>query len=104
MNSITIQEIVEFLLHRKTSRKILFLGAKAGGFFDNDDLYRTVKGYSTETFDKLNSEQKFQLCYRILENFSERDRDSVLSQALSTKQFYRLEDDYLAGLIEANFF
>lgn len=104
MNPITLHEIVEFLLHRRANRKVLFLGAKAGGFFDNEDLYMKVKGYSTETFDELNSEQKFQLCYRILENFSERDRDSVLSQSLSTKQVYRLEDDYLAGLIKANFF
>src|SRR6266568_378190 len=100
MDSITLERIVELLLRRKTSTIVLFLGAKAGGFFENEDLYSRVKGYSAKTFDALDSELKFQSCYRILEeNFNERDRDSVLSWSLSAKKDYRVEDGYVAELI-----
>jgi hypothetical protein len=104
MDPITLQDIADFLWHRESSRTVLFLGAKAGGFFENEGFYTMMKVYSTETFDKLDSDEKFQRCYQILERFSERDRDSALSQSLSTSRRYRLEDDYLAELIKAGFF
>lgn len=105
MDSITLDDIAGFLLGKKTVRIILFLGSKAGGFFENEKLYSQVKGFSTETFDSLEREEKFQTCYRMLEeNFFERDRDSVLNQSLSTEQDSRLEDDYLAEMIKANIF
>jgi SIR2-like domain len=104
MAPITLQDIADFLMNKESSRKVLFLGAKAGGFFENEGLYAMMKLYSTETFDNLDSDQKFQRCYQVLERFSERDRDSALSQSLTTSRRYRLEDDYLAELIKSGFF
>ena len=105
MDSITIPEIADLLQKRGSKRLSLFLGAKAGAFYDNKDFYEQIQKYSTRpTFPNLSSEEKFQDCYWTLENFSERDRDSMLSLTLGTQLIYRREDDYLAELLKANLF
>lgn len=105
MEEITLKGIVDLMQSRRDQRFKLFLGAKAGIFFENEGLYDLIKQYSTVTFDTLESAEKFQTCYRILENnFSERDRDSVLSQSLGANANYRLEDDYLGAMIHVGLF
>src|SRR5712691_6444701 len=106
MDSIVLADVAEFLRRKGSHRRVLFLGSKAGIFFDNEILYDLVKGYSTETFGALNSVQKFQRCYRILEleRFSELERDLLLRRSLNISHNHRREDDYLAHLIRANFF
>src|SRR5690349_22589967 len=105
MDSITLQEIVASLESKESHRRILFLGSKAGIFFDNETLYENVKGYSVGTFQAFHREQKFQTCYHILEEkFTEVERHEMLSRFSGSTQTIRLEDSYLAKVIKAGYF
>ena len=112
MGQKTIQEIADVLRSRhKASNEnnkeplVLFLGARAGSFFGNQKLYEKFKGLTTNTFDKLDEQQKFQACYEILGAMrTELDRYGVLSQSLGEKHDYRPEDHYVAELFKANYF
>ncbi len=105
----TITEIAEFLERKKQAKEpiALLLGSRAGGLFNNQDLYSRLAGYNLSTTGTLSSIEQFKECYRILSDaprFSERDIYDIFKAALNSIPRYRREDDLLASLVLEGFF
>ncbi len=108
MDRTTVSEITRLIrLRRNASRPIvLFLGARAGGLFNNPIFYELIELLSKDPakFQKLGALEKFAECYRILAEQRENDIYGVLRKALEKKAERRREDEYLAQLVKERFF
>lgn len=104
---ITIAAIASLLKSMKGQKKspVLFLGARAGGLFHNEYLYKMLRDFSLRRFDDLSNTDKFAECYKIISDkrFSVADRYQILAGALSPL-WHREEDKALAALIKEGLF
>ncbi len=129
----TVADIARFLKDKKSQgqRVGLLVGTKAGALYDNDNLYETLKLYTSTANDisRLLKQQmqldkdslqllisyiqdlknfptpaRFKECYDIMsKHFSERGIHTILANALVSIH-YREADELLSGLIKAGFF
>src|SRR5437667_2172707 len=100
----TIEEIATNLRERRSQGKpsVIFLGARAGEFYGNDDFYQALKQYIPE-FHNLNGIKKFISCYEALSShYKEPGIHHILTTILENSK-YRQEDEFLAELIRMGF-
>lgn len=66
------------------TRTALFLGARTGKLFHNQQFYATLRQFGASSFDSLPPRAQFQECYRILERqaFNPHDLHLILLRAL----------------------
>ena len=84
---------------------VLFLGARAGGLFGNENFYQLMKDYSLVSFDDKTDREKFEECYKVLNDqiFDEKSVGKIFIMALRAL-YYREDDEHLVSLIEAGMF
>jgi hypothetical protein len=100
----TLEEIASALQERRSTRKYvtLFLGARAGEFFANEDFCQALKKHIPE-FDSLSEMEGFGRCYEVLgQRYSDTDRHEILINSLKERK-YRQEDEALVHLLQAGF-
>ncbi|MBA2284456.1 MAG: hypothetical protein H0W02_03135 [Ktedonobacteraceae bacterium] len=100
-----IATIVDMLKLRQEigGQTVLFLGARAGGLYENPLLYENLAKFSPHNFSKLSSLERFHESYYRLKEFPVDDRHLLLLHALKKRQ-REMAHSCLAELLKQRLF
>lgn len=101
---ITIEEIAKSLREYRDQGQpsLIFLGARAGEFYRNAELYDALKQHIPE-FQGASDPDRFRRCYEILSSYyNEQEIYEILSRASRARK-YREEDSLLIELVQGGY-